>query len=93
MRKKTQKRIPRPDHVLSVKSGAVTMTYDKEADAAYFKIKKGTVARTVKLQDWLLTDVDKDGALLGIEMLFVSLHLPKRSIVSTFRPSKTPVTF
>ena len=90
-KRKTQKLISHPDHVLSVKQGSTVMTYDKEADAAYFKLKKGKIARTVKLQDWLLVDVDTKGMLLGVEMLFVSSHLPKKYIVSTFRAGKIQV--
>lgn len=90
-KRKAQKRLSRPKHVLSVKKGSMVMTYDKEADAAYFRIKKGKVARTVELQEWLLTDVDEKGALLGIEMLFVSSHLPKRSIASAFKAGRIPV--
>lgn len=91
MRKKGQKRISRPDHILSIKRGNTVMTYDKEADAAYFSVKKGKVARTVELQNWLLADVDKKGILLGIEMLFVSDRIPKRSIASAFKAGRIPV--
>ena len=91
MRKKSQKRISRPDHVLSIKRGSTVMTYDKEADAAYFSVKKGRVARTVELQNWLLADVDKKGILLGIEMLLVSDRIPKRSIASAFKAGRIPV--
>ena len=86
MRKgKTQKRIRRPDHVLSVKQGSTIITYDTEADAAYFRVKKGAVARTVKMQDWLLADLDKSGALLGVEMLFVSVHMPRKSFIQNIQ--------
>lgn len=84
-KRKIQKRIPRPDHVLSVKHGDTLVTYDKEADAAYFRVREGTVARTMKMQEWLLADLDKNGALLGIEMLFVSSHVPSRSISQSIR--------
>jgi len=83
MRKNTrQGGIPSANGVLSVTHGATKVTYDPEADAAYFsvkKIKKGEVARTIRLQSWLLADLDKKGALLGIEMLFVSNQLPRAS--------------
>lgn len=84
-KRKNQKRIPHLDHVLSVKHGETLVTYDKEADAAYFRVREGTVARTVKMQEWLLADLDKSGALLGVEMLFVSSHLPRRSIGQSIR--------
>ncbi|MDO8569212.1 MAG: DUF2283 domain-containing protein [bacterium] len=91
MQKRKQKRISRPDSVLSVKHGSTLVTYDKEADAAYFSVKKGKVARTVQLDDWLLADVDKRGALIGVEMLFVSLRAPRQSIVSTLKMGRIPV--
>ncbi len=94
MRKKTQKYISRPDHVLLVKRGNTTITYDSEADAAYFRFqrsKKGVVAKTTKLDDWVLVDFDKEGNVFGIEMLFVSQRIPKQIITTTFRSGKTPI--
>ncbi len=83
MRKNTrQGSISSPNGILSVTHGATHVTYAPEADAAYFslkKIKKGEAVRTVQLQPWLLADLDKKGALLGIEMLFVSNQLPRAS--------------
>ncbi len=84
-KRKNQKRIPRPDHVLSVKHGKTLVTYDKEADAAYFRVREGAVARTLKMQEWLLADIDKSGALLGVEMLFVSTHVPRKNIGQSIR--------
>ena len=91
MQKKGQKRIYRPKHVLSVKQGTTLVTYDKEADAAYFKIRKGSVAKTLEIQKWILADVDKKGVLLGIEMLFVSSQIPRKNIVETMRAGKVLV--
>lgn len=83
MRKSTrQEGVSRPDGVLSLTHGVTHVTYDPEADAAYFslkKIKKGEAVKTVELQPWLLADLDKKGALLGVEMLFVSNQLPRAS--------------
>lgn len=81
----SQKRISRPDHVLSVRQGGTFITYDKEADAAYFRVRSGKISRTVKLHDWLLVDLDKDGRLLGVESLFVSTKAPRKSISKTIR--------
>lgn len=88
MRKKGTKQLSRAHGLLSVKADEALITYDKEADAAYFSVKKGKVARTIKLDEWLLVDVDKKGALLGIEMLFVSLRAPKYSILSSLKLGK-----
>ena len=70
--------------------GNTLVTYDKEADAAYFSLRKGKVARTVELQEWLLADLDKNGGLLGIEMLFVSHQIPRKNIPSTLGMGKIP---
>ena len=67
------------------------VTYDKEADAAYFRVRTGKVAKTIKLQKWILADIDKKGVLLGVEMLFVSDQIPKKEIVQTIRAG-IPVT-
>ena len=86
MRKgKTKKRVPRADDVLFIKRDGRLITYDKEADAAYIEVKKGTIDHTVELDNWLLADVDRNGTLLGIEMLFVSQRAPRHSIVSTLK--------
>jgi len=85
MQKNKKKQAPRSDGLLSIKNEGTLISYDKEADTAYFSVKKGKVARTVKLDDWLLADIDKKGVLLGVEMLFVSLRAPRQSIVSTLK--------
>ncbi|MFH0869231.1 MAG: DUF2283 domain-containing protein [archaeon] len=55
--------------------------YDKEVDAAYIyladKIEKGAVQKTIKLNDNISLDFDKDNKLLGIEILRASQTLPK----------------
>ena|SRR3989338_3560602 len=88
MRKKTrQKRTSGHNGVLSLTRGAALVTYDPEADAAYFSVRKGKVARTVELQKWLLADTDTKGALLGVEMLFVSRQLPRSQIREFIAPA------
>jgi uncharacterized protein YuzE len=79
-KKPKQKRISGHNGILSLTRGAALATYDREADAAYFSVRKGKVARTVELQRWLLADLDTKGALLGVEMLFVSRQLPRSQI-------------
>lgn len=79
-KKPKQKRISNHNGLLSLTRGAALATYDQEADAAYFSVRKGKVARTVELQRWLLADLDIKGALLGVEMLFISRQLPRSQI-------------
>lgn len=90
MRKKKQKQISRINGLLSLKTDNALITYDKEADAAYFWVKKAKVAKTIQLDEWLLADIDKRGALIGIEMLFVSLRAPKYSIISSLKTGRIP---
>ena len=60
-------------------------TYDKEADAMYIRVKKGKVHKTLKVSDMILVDVDKKGQALGLELLFVSSQMPRKSINQTMR--------
>ena len=64
------------------------ISYDKIADAMYIYLRKGKVAKTIKVKSGFLVDVDKKGGVLGIEMLNVSRQIPKREIgkISTEMP-------
>ena len=59
--------------------------FDKEADAAYIYFKEignGEVAETITLNDSVNVDLDKNGIVLGIEILDASKHLPSSSFKS-----------
>ncbi len=60
-------------------------TYDKEADAMNIRVKSGKVHKTLEISDSILVDVDKKGRALGIEILFVSSQMPRKSISKTIR--------
>lgn len=64
------------------------ISYDKIADAMYIYLRKGKVAKTIKVKKGFLVDVDKKGGVLGIEMLDVSRQIPKKEIgkISTEMP-------
>jgi len=64
------------------------ISYDKIADAMYIYLRKGKVAKAIKVKKGLLVDVDKKGAVLGIEILDVSRQIPKKEIgkISTEMP-------
>ena len=66
------------------------INYDKIADAAYISIKKGSIKKTVKLGKLLHADLDKNGKVLGIEILNASLKLSKPEKVSS--PFVIPVS-
>ncbi|MBI4994239.1 DUF2283 domain-containing protein [Candidatus Peregrinibacteria bacterium] len=64
--------------------------YDKQANAFYISFTNGKahVAKTVKLNNFLLVDIDKKGKIYGIEILNASTHIPVKFSLSK-QKSKT----
>lgn len=63
----------------------MNIKYDKLPDAAYIRLNKGKVLKTIKLKDRLIVDVDKNDNILGIEILGFSSQIPKNEFVSIVR--------
>jgi uncharacterized protein YuzE len=72
--------------------------YDSKIDAKYVTIKSGKVASTKPINDWLFFDVNKNGEVLGVEILdasvnYVTLQTDGDNLVAieiyepSFRPS------
>lgn len=55
--------------------------YDKEADAVYIELRKGNFSKNKKIDDLTIFDLDKEGNLLGIEILEASARIPKESLL------------
>jgi uncharacterized protein YuzE len=53
------------------------ITLDKEADAIYIEFSSGEFAKNKKIDDETIIDLDKDGNILGIELLNVSTRTKK----------------
>lgn len=51
------------------------VTHDPEADAMYVYLSEKSVDRTVRVSDHVVVDLDAEGNLRGIELLFVSRSL------------------
>lgn len=51
------------------------VNFDKIADALYFSLQEGEVKKTIEMSDRLVVDVNKDGHVLGIEVLDVTNQL------------------
>ena len=49
--------------------------YDKIADALYIYFRKGTVEKTVKMNDRVIVDTNKDGNIIGVEILDASVQM------------------
>ena len=56
------------------------ISYDKEANAIYIEFRKGEFAKNKKIDDFTIIDLDKEGKLLGIELLEVSTRIPIESL-------------
>ena len=56
------------------------ITYDKEADALYISFREGTFFKNKKMDDLTIMDLDRDGNILGIELLQVSKRIPPESL-------------
>jgi len=53
------------------------VTYDPDADAMYIRLTNEKFSKTKVIDDNTILDLDKNGNVIGIELLFVSKHLPK----------------
>jgi uncharacterized protein YuzE len=56
--------------------------YSKEADAIYVYFKEEFVASSREIEDGVVIDFDKDGHLIGIEVLDVSQRFSLSDIVN-----------
>ena len=58
--------------------------YDKDVDAAYIyiehPIRKGQVKNTIEINEDISVDFDKEGNLLGVEILDASEHLKETTL-------------
>lgn len=56
------------------------ITYDKEADAIYIEFSSEEFASNKKIDDSTIIDLDKNGKIIGIELLNVSKRIPKKAL-------------
>ena len=56
------------------------ITFDPQADALYIQFQKNHAAKTIKVRDGILIDIDAAGHLFGIEILDASHRIPKKNI-------------
>jgi uncharacterized protein YuzE len=54
----------------------VEIKIDFKADALYIKFQKGKFAKNKKIDEDTIVDFDKEGRLLGIEMLNITKKIP-----------------
>ena len=62
--------------------GMIEISYDKEADAMYIALRKGTFSKNKVINDFMVLDLDKKGQVLGIELLDASKQVSGKTISS-----------
>jgi uncharacterized protein YuzE len=60
----------------------VKIEYSKKADAIYVYFKEDYVAKSKEIEDGVVIDFDKEGQLIGIEVLDVSQRYSLSDIVN-----------
>ena len=58
------------------------ISYDKEADAIYIKLRDGSFSKNKIIDDITILDLDKDDNVLGIELLNASKRMPQQSLAT-----------
>ncbi|MBI2004192.1 DUF2283 domain-containing protein [Candidatus Pacearchaeota archaeon] len=53
------------------------ISYDSDADAIYIKLRDEEIVETKKVDDYTILDYNKEGYLIGIELLFISEQNPR----------------
>ena len=65
----------------------MNITYDKTIDAMYIHLNKGRYAKSKKVTDDILVDVNKRGKVLGMEILDASKN------IAAFKPNNIIVNW
>ncbi|MGH3770004.1 MAG: DUF2283 domain-containing protein [Pseudonocardiaceae bacterium] len=63
---------------------AVSVKIDTEAGAAYLRLGRGQVARTVEFTEDVYVDLDQFGVVVGIELLDLDTPLPLDELAARF---------
>jgi len=58
------------------------LEYDRQADAIYIRLREAEVENTRELDDHVIIDLDANGRMVGIELLFVSDYLRPEDLES-----------
>jgi excisionase family DNA binding protein len=51
------------------------MTFDRSADASYIKLSQKGIEKTIPVSDYCNVDLDAEGKVVGIELLFISQYM------------------
>lgn len=65
--------------------------YDKKQDALYIRFNKNPYVESDEVKEGIIFDYDKNGKIIGIEVLDASLRFP-RKFKSEFLKQKLPLS-
>ena len=51
------------------------ISFDRKADACYIKLSSKKISKTISVSDYCNVDVDSEGGIVGIELLFISQYM------------------
>ena len=57
------------------------VTYDAEVDAAYIRFSRERVQESEEVAQGIVLDYDKDGRIVGMEVLDAKRHLPSDMLI------------
>ena len=68
-----------------MKKNTITFEYDADVDAAYLKLKKGTVAESEEVRPGIVVDYDASDQVVGVEILRFSKRFASRAAIKPAR--------
>lgn len=57
-----------------------TLTYDKDANAAYLRFSDATIVESEEVSEGIVLDYDAEGRIVGLEVLDADRHLPPETL-------------
>lgn len=57
-----------------------TLTYDKDANAAYLRFSDAAIVESEEVSDGIVLDYDAEGHIVGLEVLDADRHLPPETL-------------
>jgi len=59
-----------------------SVEFDPEVNAMYLRLKKGRIAKSEPIADNIVVDLDENGEVVGIEILFPKLDAKMSEVLS-----------
>jgi excisionase family DNA binding protein len=53
----------------------MNITFDRKADSGYIKLSRRKINNTIPVSDYCNVDIDAQGGVVGIELLFISQYM------------------